>query len=247
MDGDRIDLPGPDWERLARSQEASSEDYKAGLEELCRRYWRPIYAYIRSAGGSSPEDAEDTTQSFFLWLLQGGALKRFSPNRGSFRTFLKVLLKRFVRGERVSTRRLKRGGGKRILSLGRAQQDFENSLPDRRAATPEEVLDSKWVALLTEFAVNRVWARFLSEGREIQFRVFEAYDLCPRGETPTYTNLAGLLKLGEIQVRHYLSVVRQAVREEIHAELLRLTSDPLELEEEWALFKRCSCSEWLRA
>ncbi len=38
------------------------------LEELCRTYWFPLYAYVRRQGHSK-EDAEDLTQAFFARFL----------------------------------------------------------------------------------------------------------------------------------------------------------------------------------
>jgi DNA-directed RNA polymerase specialized sigma24 family protein len=39
------------------------------LEEHCRAYWFPLYAYVRRRGHSK-EDAEDLTQAFFVAFLQ---------------------------------------------------------------------------------------------------------------------------------------------------------------------------------
>ncbi|MEM1178809.1 MAG: hypothetical protein AAGM22_10740, partial [Acidobacteriota bacterium] len=39
------------------------------LTELCRRYWYPLYAFVRSRG-HGPEEAQDLTQAFFAQLLE---------------------------------------------------------------------------------------------------------------------------------------------------------------------------------
>ena len=51
---------------LAASQEDTPQS-AAALEQLCRTYWYPLYAYIRRRG-YSPEDAQDLTQAFFAQL-----------------------------------------------------------------------------------------------------------------------------------------------------------------------------------
>ena len=66
------------------------------LETLSRRYWKPVYSFIRVGWAKSNEDAKDLAQEFFLWLLEGEALKRYDVARGGFRSFLKALLRRFV-------------------------------------------------------------------------------------------------------------------------------------------------------
>jgi len=67
----------------------------AALETLCRTYWYPLYAYVRRQG-HSPPDAQDLTQEFFARLLQKDYLKAAAQEKGRFRTFLIVALKRFL-------------------------------------------------------------------------------------------------------------------------------------------------------
>ena len=48
------------------------------LEDFCRIYWYPLYAYARRTG-HSVEDAEDLTQGFFNHLLQSRLLWSANP------------------------------------------------------------------------------------------------------------------------------------------------------------------------
>ena len=56
------------------------------MEELCRTYWYPLYAYVRRQGHSR-EDAEDLTQGFFARFLERNYLERLSSEKGRFRAF----------------------------------------------------------------------------------------------------------------------------------------------------------------
>src|SRR5262245_62236490 len=80
-----------------------------GFEALCSRYWKPIYHYYRVGWGKSNEDAKDLTQAFLVWVLQGKSLEGYLPARGSFRAYLKTLLKRFAQHEQESRESQKRG------------------------------------------------------------------------------------------------------------------------------------------
>jgi len=107
-DGDRFPETGGDIRSLL-GQDPSR------LELLCRRYWKPVYAYVRIAWSKGNEDAKDLTQAFFLWLMEGETLARYDAEKGGFRAYLKTLLKRFVGHEERALQRLKRGGDARIV------------------------------------------------------------------------------------------------------------------------------------
>src|SRR6267143_2770765 len=95
--------------------EASAETERA-LEELCRAYWYPLYAYVRRQG-HAVSDAQDLTQDFFARLLERKYLRLADRNRGRFRTFLLTSLKHFLIYEWNKTKREKRVSGREILSL----------------------------------------------------------------------------------------------------------------------------------
>ncbi len=230
-------FPETSWGLVSQFRDEPAGDYRAGLGELCRKYWKPVFHYLRARWARSEEDATDLTQAFFLWLLEGEALKRYAPDRGSFRTFLKVLLWRFVNHHLTAARCIKRGGAASVLALESDDYPLRHLVPDPRGVDPEKALDEEWVGVLVRHAVARTRELFLSQGRDRIFRVFEAYDLRPAGQAITYADLGERLGLRESQVRRYLFVVRQAIRSEIRVELRQLTRDETELEEEWeALF-----------
>src|SRR5207237_9298285 len=85
------------------------------LSELCKTYWRPIFAYICRRGYST-HDAEDLTQDFFTSLLQGPLLQRADPERGRFRSLLLKALQDFLghTTEKLDARR--RGGEVKFVS-----------------------------------------------------------------------------------------------------------------------------------
>lgn len=219
--GDRR-FPETTWGMVARLRDASPEGYRSGLETFCRRYWKPAYRYIRAAWSKSNEEAKDLAQAFFLWLLDAETLRQYAPEKGGFRPFLKLLLRRFVGHQEVALARLKRGGGTRILPIEESDVAAEPGETD-----PERIFDRAWIREVVNQAIDRVRA----QSEALVFRVYEEYDLSP--SPPTYSELALQLGIPEKDVRKHLFDVRERVRTEIRAELTRLTADPKELEEEW--------------
>ena len=69
------------------SAQSQAPGSKAALAELCTIFWYPLYSYVRRRG-SSPEDAQDLTQGFFLHLLDHKALSQVSPAKGQISLLL---------------------------------------------------------------------------------------------------------------------------------------------------------------
>ena len=82
---------------LAAGQQDHSERATA-LESLCRSYWYPLFAYVRS-GGYEPADAQDLTQDFFARLLSKDYLRAVDRSKGKFRSFLLAALEHFLPNE----------------------------------------------------------------------------------------------------------------------------------------------------
>ena len=238
LGGQQKEFPKTSWDALCRAQNSDAGTRREGLEELCRKYWKPVYHFIRVAWAKTNEDAKDLTQAFLLWLSEGEVLRRYRPEQASFRAYLKGLLKNFVRNQEDALGRLKRGGGLRILEL-----DGSHALPELLAdpATPDPgaAFDESWRNELVARALARVRDRLESKGRGLQFQVYASYELVPSSERPSYAELAGRFGLKEKDVDNHLLAVREYLRSEVRREIERLTSRTDDLESEWdALFGR---------
>lgn len=100
-------FPNTTWGMVACVQKPiTSAERRTGMETLCRRYWAPICSYARTAWARTDEDALDLTQDFFTWLLETDVLARFEPDRGSFRHYMKGLLRNFSRNAAHAARAL---------------------------------------------------------------------------------------------------------------------------------------------
>src|SRR5690606_3882573 len=100
------------WSVVLAAADTDSPQAAAALEELCRSYWFPLYAFARRSGQDVPA-AEDLTQEFFARLLQKDYLRVADRRRGRFRWFLLTAFKCFLANEWDRERALKRGGGQR--------------------------------------------------------------------------------------------------------------------------------------
>ena len=164
LGGEQREFPQTLWDVLCRARDSDAGVRRDGLEDLCRQYWKPVYRYVRVAWAKTNEDAKDLTQAFFLWLTEGDTLRRYKPERASFRAYLKGLMKHFVQHQEDALRRLKRGGGIRILELD-GDLPLKELLSDPSNHDPETIFDSAWRSALVAGAQARVRERLQSRGR----------------------------------------------------------------------------------
>src|SRR5262245_39617503 len=82
------------WTQVFAARDKESPDSVVALEGLCRAYWRPLYSWLRRQGRTI-HDAQDLTQEFFARLLEKEWLSAVDREKGRFRSFLLLALKRF--------------------------------------------------------------------------------------------------------------------------------------------------------
>jgi RNA polymerase sigma-70 factor (ECF subfamily) len=205
---------------------------RASFEVLCRRYWKPVYAYVRIAWRKGNEDAKDLAQAFFLWLIEGDALRSYDARKGGFRTYLRVLLKRFVGHEERALGRLKRGGGVNVVSL-EGEAPALREVADPAAADPEQVFEKVWFEELVEGAVGRVRERCVADGHELRFRLYQEFTSAARSERPSYADLAARHGLKVSDVENWLFRIREDIRAELRTTLAQSTASAQEFDDEW--------------
>jgi RNA polymerase sigma factor (sigma-70 family) len=169
------------WSVVLAAQDKSSPDSAAALETLCRAYWYPLYAYVRGSG-NSPDDAQDLTQEFFARLLAQDWLRVVLPEKGRFRTFLLVAMKRFLTNEWHRNRAQKRGGGSVPLPLETAEA--EHRFAAEPPLTPEELYERRWAMMLLDESLQRLQSEFERTGREQEFECLKEWLTAERGAIP---------------------------------------------------------------
>lgn len=220
-----------------RLRSPEDPDYQTGLEALCRDYWRPVYAYIRIAQARSNEDAKDHTQAFFVWLLEGDTLRKYAPEKGGFRPYLKTLLRRFLAHADEARTALKRGGGTRAFSFDALPEGIDH--PSAEPPDPERLFEQAWRNEVVHRAIEEVRRRRIAKADAVAVRVYESYVLSSSPEQPSYADLASTLGLTEAEVKACLVRIRRDVQEELRRQLSRMTANDEDLAAEWnALFRR---------
>lgn len=222
-------FPTTIWSEVRRGG-ARAAGRDSALAGLARRYQAPAEAYLRAALGLPREQAHELFQEFFAWMLAGDFLARAEPERGRFRAFLKVALRRFATDEQRRQAAAKRGGGHATETL-----DAEDSpeLADRTQPAPEEELDRAWRASLVEAAFERTRLELERRERGVVFAVFHDYYLAP-GPEPDYRALAERHGITTTDVSNFLQRTKQAYREHLRALVLDTVANAADLGDELA-------------
>src|SRR6266516_7653009 len=131
------------WSVVLAAGAATPARAHTAMAELCRIYWRPIYAYLRRSGYKR-EDAQDLTQSFFQHVLENETLRRVSREKGRFRSFLLGALKLCLAAAQARRHTLKRGGCIQFISTDELEAEELHHLRADHEVAPDEILDARW-------------------------------------------------------------------------------------------------------
>jgi RNA polymerase sigma-70 factor (ECF subfamily) len=203
---------------------------KQALEELCRRYWQPIHAYIRRRLNNDG-NAEDLTQDFFAHLLENNGLAGMDKSKGRFRSFLLVSVKNFLNNERDRANALKRGGGRKIVSLDEVPALEHWCLAESPALSPDAVFAKRWALEVIGKALARLKAEEEACGRGRIFQLLHPF-LTLVGQVGSYETAAVELGLNREAVATAVSRLRKRYNRALRAEIGTTVSSARDIDEE---------------
>ena len=213
---------------LAAGRDTAASE--SALEQLCRAYWYPLYAYVRRLG-EDPEAARDFTQAFFTRLLQKNYLGQVHPEKGKFRSFLLASLKHFLADERDKASAQKRGGGATFVSLDDETLEERYRLEPVDALDAQKLFERRWAFTLLDQARVRLSREYAENGKSQLYDHLKIFD---SGEQncPTYAEVGALLGLSEGGVKSAVSRMRTRYRELVRQAVAHTVADPGEIDEE---------------
>lgn len=207
---------------------------RKALAELCKTYWRPIFAFICRRGHSVP-DAQDLTQDFFLMILEGSLLKRADPSRGRFRSLLLKALQNFLVDDVIKKHARKRGGDMKFVSwdewMAEAPSHLSISAHEAETWPAEKIYDVRWAATAVEHALRRLGEECEIRGRR---RVFDVLSGCLAAEREdvSYQKLSKTLGVPETAVKRLVHQLRVRYRELLREEVAQTVEKLDDVDEE---------------
>ena len=229
MNSEASSLATTHWSVVLAATQGESPAAAAALEELCRGYWYPLYAFVRRQGHRS-EDAEDLLQGFFARFLEKDYLHQVDRSKGRFRSFLLAALRHFLANEWDKASARKRGGQVRFVPLG---GDAENRYGEEPASesTPETLYEQRWACVLLERVMQRLEQDSLEQGNAHLFEALKPF-LVGDDRSETYAQLALKLGTSEAALKMKVQRLRQRYQRLLRDEIAQTVAGPNEVEDE---------------
>lgn len=165
------------WSAIRDAGTLDEQQRQVRVDNLIRKYWKPVYCYLRRKGYDN-EIAKDLTQGFFHDVVLGHELiQQADQAKGRFRTFLLTALDRYV----TSVHR-KETAKKRLPKHGMIHLEPEilsNIPPEQLQEPPEQVFNYAWASNLLDKVLAEVREEYCNTGMETHWEVFRIKILEP--------------------------------------------------------------------
>lgn len=218
------------WSVVLTARNEDSSKSSEALEALCRTYWFPLYAFVRRQG-RHPHDAQDLTQEFFARLLEKEYLKSATQEKGRFRTFLLVALKRFLANDWDRRHAQKRGGVSLIVPIDPELAESRFMAAPPHELQPDLLFDRQWALTLLDRTMTRLHDEYVATGRTKLFELLRGCLAKDESALP-YAEIAMRLNLTEPAVKMAVQRLRARYREVLRNEIADTVAAPEEIEEE---------------
>jgi len=220
------------WSLVLTAQGQSAAAEKA-LEELCRMYWRPLYAFARRQG-CDPEEARDLTQGFFELLLKRRDFDAARREKGRLRSYLLVSFKHFLGGERRREMTIKRGYGHWLISLEELHATERSGPPvgglvDSLSA--DRLYQRRWASTLIEHVLKRLKSEYRATGNAFLFDSLKLL-LPDEPDAPSRAQIATRLGMTDNALRQAFHRFRHRYQMLLREEIAHTVDDPCEIEDE---------------
>jgi RNA polymerase sigma-70 factor (ECF subfamily) len=163
--------------------------------------------------------------------LEKHDLQTADPKYGKFRSFLLIRLKYFLSDERGRAHAKKRGGGRKILSLGLQDAEGQYALEPADQLSPEVLFEKSWALTVLERTMDRLEAEMAKKNKQRLFEHLKVYLTTEKDVIP-YRSMATELKMTEGSVRVAVHRLRRQYRKLLRDEIAQTVAEKGQIDEE---------------
>jgi len=207
------------WSVVMRHANMPAGDARDALGELARRYWYPVYVYMRRCG-HAPAAAGQLAQRFLQRLLEAGAGGNAQPNPGPYRGYLLARLYEFLADDAHGA--IGAAGTTPVELETRYQQDQLGLL------SPEQSFQRAFALQLLNRTMRRLRSEASQTGHGDMFEQLEPF-LAREAAPGEYEFIAVRLHTRPLTIVVALKRLRQRFRELAAEELVDTVSSAADL------------------
>lgn len=211
-------LTQPSYDRFASTrwsvvmQQATTSDARDALGELARRYWYPVYTYVRRSG-HEPEAALQIARSFLQSLLRDFQRDQARAPHGQYRNYLLEQLHAFLAAGLQSVAE----SATRLEPPRDLERRYQH---DHRAlSSPDAAYQRSFALEVLSRALRRLHAEAHQAGHQEMFAALEKY-LVRDPRPGEYEQVAAALGNRPLVLAIALKRLRQRLRELTAEELI---------------------------
>jgi RNA polymerase sigma factor (sigma-70 family) len=236
-------FPATRWSLILTASRPDDMGARRALEELCKAYWKPLYAFLRRDGHTA-DAAADLVQGFFVRFLSKNYLAVVRPEKGRFRSYLLKALRHYVADEEERNRTEKRGGKVVHVSLDPdlAQEERMFLAEAPRDTDPQRLYERRWALTVLDKALNRLRDWYEAHGR------LDHYDFLIgflEGDLPeeTYDEAATRLHVSVSAVKMSVHRFRQRFSQVLREVVADTVADASEIDDELGFLRAAIARE----
>jgi len=226
------DFPSTHWTLVQAVQGENAEDAARAMEQLCKGYWYPIYAFLRRSGRSA-HDAEDLTQAFFHRLMTEGALLSARQEAGKLRSWLVGVLKHLLSDTARHDAAKKRGGGVPHMSFNEMAAEERYKHEPQTMDDPDALFTRIWAQDLLASVRSRLREAYEAAGRKEVFDLLLPFLMWDK-DLPSGREIAEKIGSSEMATRILIHRLRVKFRTLLREEVARTVLTPEEIPGELA-------------
>ncbi len=165
------------WSLIEDTGSSTGDKNAALIELLLKKYWKPVYCYLRRRGCRN-EEAKDLTQGFFQEVVLGRKLiDKADRTKGRFRSFLLTALNRYLINIHYKQAAKRHIPQTKITSMNIGDM---SELPQAvTSLTPEDSFTYAWVSALLEQVLTEVKAECEKADKTLHWQIFRDRALRP--------------------------------------------------------------------
>lgn len=227
-------FPSTNWSDLNAIREASSDEQRELLNTLIRRYWKPVYVYLRRKGHQD-NDAKDLVQEFFMQGLSRQLFTKADCKRGRFRSFLLSCLDNFlIDVKRAAFARCRHPEGG-FVSIDQLDSEDHAPMDLAEPETAETLFHRTWARELLLRVLRALEASFRTNGKEIAVQLLRERIIAPAldgAEAPALRELATRCGITEKQASNTLVTARRFFQRLLRQEIAVYATSEAEITSE---------------